>query len=259
MLWSFAFLAIVLTVIRGWGELRTGLRRAVLVPLAIGAVFLSINWGTYVAAVQAGLVDEASLGYFINPLVSVGLGVAFLGERLRRAQWAAVALAVAAVVVLTVAMGHPPYISLVLAFSFGVYGLIKKQVPMGAAQSLTLETLVLLPVAIGILAVGESAGTAALGHTGPGMLALLAFLGPITAIPLMAFGAAARRIPLATLGLLQYLTPVVQFILGVVVFHDAMTTGRWAGFVLVWVALLVFTIDTLIARREPELAVVEPD
>lgn len=261
VIWSLLFLAVVLTVIRGWPSLIASTSRRVLGLLSLGAITLSINWGTYVWAVQANQVVESSLGYFINPLVSVALGVAFLGERLRRAQWVAVGIAILAVVVLTIATGRPPWISLVLAFSFGSYGLFKKKANVGAVQSLALETAVLLPVALGVLAVLEADGSAALGHTTTGTTALLVLLGPVTAIPLIAFGAAATRIPLSTLGLMQYFTPVVQFILGLVVFGETMSAGKWVGFIMVWVALVVFTVDTFRSARSgvSTLSVAEPD
>ena len=263
VIWSLVFLAIVLTVTRGWRSTRASLNPRVLGLLTAGAVVLSINWGTYVYAVQESLVVEASLGYFINPLVSVALGVLFLGERLRTAQWAAVGVALIAVVALTLALGHPPWISLALAFSFGSYGLFKKRADISALGSLTVETTVLLPVALAIVLAAQAAGTATLGHTDWSTTTLLVLLGPVTAIPLIAFGAAATRLPLSVIGVMQYMTPILQFILGLVVFHEAMSTGRWIGFVLVWIALVIFTIDTVRASRAQRpvstLAVAEPD
>lgn len=263
VIWSLAFLAIVLTVTSGWRATGASLNARVLGLLTAGAVVLSINWGTYVYAVQENLVVEASLGYFINPLVSVALGVLFLGERLRPAQWSAVAVALIAVVVLTVAIGHPPWISLALAFSFGSYGLFKKRADISALGSLTVETMVLLPFALAILIAAQAAGTVTFGHTDWSTTTLLVLLGPVTAIPLVAFGAAATRLPLSVIGVMQYMTPILQFILGIVVFHEAMSTGRWFGFVLVWIALVIFTIDTLRASRAQRpvnaLSVAEPD
>lgn len=262
VIWSLAFLAVLLTAMRGWRHLRHSLDRLTLIRLALGAVFLSINWGTYVWAVQMNMVVDASLGYFINPLVSVALGVLFLGERLRRNQWLAVILAFIAVLVLTFAMGHPPIVALVLATSFGLYGLFKKQAAIGAVQSLTVETAVLAPLAIMVMAWTQFGGTAVLGHTTWNLTLLLVLLGPVTAIPLIAFGASATRVPLSTLGLLQYVTPIVQFILALTVFGEAMSTWRWIGFVLVWIALAVFTIDTLRGPRgstDEQLTVAVPD
>ena len=244
VVWSLVFLAFVLLVIRGWRNLvRTMRSKHTFGLLALAAVFLSINWGVYVWAVQSNLVVEASLGYFINPLVSVGLGVVILRERLRHLQWAAVGLAIVAVIDLAVAMGHPPWISLVLASSFGVYGLLKKVVDVGSVPSLTIETIVLTPVALIIILIALRGGHAGLIQNGPGTTALLVLLGPVTAIPLIAFGAAATRVPLSSLGLMQFLTPTLQFITAITIFHESMTTGRWLGFIIVWLALGLFGFD----------------
>ena len=238
--------------------------------LALAAVFLSINWGVYVWAVQSNFVIEASLGYFINPLVSVGLGVVIFRERLRHLQWAAVGLAVLAVIVLAVAMGHLPWISLVLATSFGIYGLLKKVVGVGSVPSLTIETVVLTPIALIIILIAIQGGDAGIVADGHGTTALLVMLGPVTAIPLIAFGAAATRIPLSTLGLMQFLTPTLQFIMGITIFHESMTTGRWVGFIIVWLALGLFAFDIVRHSKSvkqegvspsllDDLEVVEPD
>ena len=244
VVWSLVFLAFVLLVIRGWRNLvRTMRSKPTFGLLALAAVFLSINWGVYVWAVQSNLVVEASLGYFINPLVSVGLGVVILRERLRHLQWAAVGIAIVAVIVLAVAMGHPPWISLVLATSFGIYGLLKKVADVGSVASLTIETIVLTPVALMIILIELQGGHAGLIQDGPGTTALLVLLGPVTAIPLLAFGAAATRIPLSSLGLMQFLTPTLAFITAITIFHESMTTGRWLGFIIVWLALGLFGFD----------------
>jgi chloramphenicol-sensitive protein RarD len=232
--------------------------------LAIAGLVLAVNWGVYIYAVDSDQVVEASLGYFINPLVSVALGVLVLSERLRTGQWAAVAIAVVAVLVLTASYGHPPWIALILAFSFGTYGLLKKQVGAGAVESLAVETAVLAPVALVILAIGVAHGQSALASGDWGTVALLVLLGPVTAIPLMAFGGAATRIPLSTLGLMQYMTPIVQFILAVVVFGEVMSTAKWIGFGLVWMSLVVMTADGLRHARHgrtvvDDLEVMEPD
>ena len=271
VVWSLVLLAIILWIMRGWRDcFRTMRSTRTFGLLALAAVFLSINWGVYVWAVQSDEVVEASLGYFINPLVSVGLGVVILRERLRRPQWVAVGLAVAAVLVLAFAMGQPPWISLVLASSFGIYGLLKKVVGVGSVPSLTIETVVLAPVALVIILTAIHGGSAGIVQSGPGTTALLVMLGPVTAIPLIAFGAAATRIPLSSLGLMQFLTPTLQFILGITIFHEAMTTGRWVGFILVWIALGIFGFDIIrharIAgatgespSRIKDLEVAEPD
>jgi chloramphenicol-sensitive protein RarD len=232
--------------------------------LAIAAAFLALNWGVYVYAVSTDQVVEASLGYFINPLVSVGLGVLLLRERLRSGQWIAVGIAVLAVAVLAVSYGRLPWISLILAFSFGIYGLLKKQVGVGAVESLTIETAALSPVALVVMIVMASSHSSALTSASTGTVLLLILLGPVTAIPLLAFGGAATRIPLSTLGLMQYFTPVFQFLLGVFVFGETMSTTRWLGFLLVWLSLVVMSVDGLRNARNGRrpidaLEVIEPD
>ncbi len=262
MIWSLVFLGIIITLTRSWAQVLIAARsRRNTGLLAVAAAFLALNWGVYVWAVISDQVVEASLGYFINPLVSVALGVVVLRERLRTLQWAAVGIAVMAVAVLTFSYGRPPWISIVLAVSFGVYGLIKKQVGLGAVESLTIETATLAPLALVVLAVVAARGDAGLLSGDPGVTVLLVLLGVVTAIPLLAFGGAANRIPLSTLGLMQYLTPVFQFIIGVAVFDEAMTTSRWVGFVLVWISLLVMSIDGLrhARSRTSNLEVIEPD
>lgn len=265
VVWSLVFLAILTTVTRTWARtLLTARERRDVVRLGIAAMFLAVNWGFYVYAVATNQVVEASLGYFINPLVSVGLGVLVLRERLRTGQWLAVGIAILAVGVLTVSYGRLPWISLILAFSFGIYGLIKKQVGTGAVESLTIETAVLAPLAVVVMIVMAGSGSSSITSDGAGTVALLVLLGPVTAIPLLAFGGAATRIPLSTLGLMQYLTPVFQFLLGVFVFGEAMSTTRWLGFLLVWISLVVMSVDGLPnarVNRRPidDLEVTEPD
>jgi chloramphenicol-sensitive protein RarD len=194
-------------------------------------------------------VIETSLGYFINPLVTVVMGVVILRERLRPVQWAAVGLAAVAVLILTVDYGRPPWIALILAFSFGTYGLIKKKVNVGAVESLGVETgTLLVPAAVFLIAL-EVNGTGAFAHAGLRTDLLLVGAGVITAVPLLFFGAAAIRVPLTTLGLLQYLAPIIQFALGVIVFREAVPPVRLVGFALVWTALAVLTAETLAHRR----------
>ncbi|MEU3409460.1 EamA family transporter RarD [Streptomyces sp. NPDC006670] len=246
MVWSLAVVAVTLLALRRWrwiGELVRQPRKLGLTALA--ASVISVNWGLYIWSVNNGHVVEASLGYFINPLVTIALGVLVLGERLRRAQWAAVGVGFAAVVVLAVGYGRPPWISLALACSFATYGLIKKKLAMGGLESLTAETALLFLPALGYLLWLGVEGRSTFTSQGLGHSALLASTGLVTAIPLICFGAAAIRVPLSTLGLLQYLAPVFQFALGVVYFHEAMPPERWAGFGLVWVALVVLTWDAL--------------
>ncbi|MFE7047926.1 EamA family transporter RarD [Streptomyces californicus] len=257
MVWSLGVVTIALLAVRRWawiGELVRDRRKLALISVA--AATITVNWGLYIWAVNNGQVVEASLGYFINPLVTIAMGVLLLGERLRPVQWVAVATGLAAVLVLAIGYGRPPWISLVLAFSFATYGLVKKKVNMGGLESLAAETAVLFVPALGFLlwlaATGKSTFTA--GGTGHGFL--LAATGIVTAIPLICFGAAAVRVPLSTLGLLQYLAPIFQFGLGVVYFKESMPPERWAGFALVWLALSLLTWDALrTARRNRALAV----
>lgn len=254
MVWSLAVVAVALLALRRWkwlGELLRQPRKLALT--AIAATVISVNWGLYIWAVNNGHVVEASLGYFINPLVTIALGVLVLGERLRRAQWAAVGISFAAVLVLAVGYGRPPWISLALAFSFAAYGLIKKKLGMGGLESLTAETAILFLPALGYLLWLGAEGQSTFTSQGLGHSALLASTGLVTAIPLVCFGAAAIRVPLSTLGLLQYMAPVFQFGLGVLYFHEAMPPERWAGFALVWLALVLLTWDALRgARRSRE-------
>jgi chloramphenicol-sensitive protein RarD len=248
IVWTVVVLAAVLPVAGGFRWIRTlGARRARL--LALAAALITVNWGMYIYGVNSRHVVETSLGYFINPLVTVALAVLVLGERLRRAQWAAVAIATLAVVVLTVNYGHPPWISLTLAFSFGFYGLVKNRVGVDGTHSLAVETAFLVLPAAAYLAYLGLSGTGTFTTHGTGHAALLVAAGPVTAIPLVLFGAAAIRVPLATIGTLQYLAPVMQFLIGVLIRHEPMPPVRLAGFSLVWIALLVFTADALRSRR----------
>jgi chloramphenicol-sensitive protein RarD len=248
--WSLLVMAVLTVTLRRTSQLRAILRnRRVLLLLLVAAAVISVNWGGFIYGVNADRVVEVSLGYFINPLVTVLLGVLVLGERLRPRQWVAVGIAALAVLVLTVDYGHPPWIACVLAASFGTYGLAKKKAGVEAVESLTFETLVLTPVALGYLVWLSLAGrghftTAGLGHS-----LLLASTGLVTAVPLICFGAAAIRIPMTTLGLLQYLAPTIQFVLGLVAFHEGLSFVKWIGFVLVWLALALFTVDALRHRH----------
>ncbi|MFI6286812.1 EamA family transporter RarD [Streptomyces sp. NPDC051018] len=250
MAWSLVVVALALLVLKRWswmGELIRDPRRLGLVTVA--ALVIAVNWGVYIWAVNSGKVVEASLGYFINPLVTIAIGVLLLKERLRPAQWVAVGTGALAVLVLTIGYGQPPWISLILAFSFAAYGLAKKKINIGGLESLAAETVVLFLPALGFLLWLGSRGEAAFGTEGVGHAALLASTGLVTAVPLVCFGAAAIRVPLSTIGLLQYLAPVFQFLLGVLYFHEAMPPERWAGFTLVWLALTVLTWDALRTAR----------
>ena len=217
--------------------------------LAVAAVVIAINWGTYIWGVNNGHVVETSLGYFINPLVTVLMGVVILGERLRTLQWVALGIAAVAVVGLTVEYGRPPWVALVLAFSFGSYGLAKKKANVGAIESLTVETMLLAPFAGAYILWLVAQGTSTFGTEGAGHAVLLVSTGIVTAVPLIFFGAAATRVSLTTIGLLQYLAPTIQFAIGVLVFQEEMTPMRWAGFGLVWIALVMFTYEAINHRR----------
>lgn len=250
IVWSVLTMVLVLVLWRRVDAFRALLRdRRKVLLLAAAAVVITINWGGYIWGVNNDRVVETSLGYFINPLVTVLMGVLVLGERLRRLQWVAMGVALLAVVLLAVDYGRPPWVALVLAFSFGTYGLLKKQAAVEAVESITLETLVMAPVALAYVAFLAETGRSNFGSHGLGHALLITTTGIITAVPLMLFGAAAIRVSMVSLGLLQYLAPTIQFVLGLVVFHEDMPASRWIGFSLVWVALVVFTVEALNHRR----------
>ncbi len=246
--WSLVILLIVLTLTSRFAWItRLGRRRVALLTLA--SVLITVNWGMFIYGVNSGQVVETSLGYFINPLVTVALAVAVLGEKLSRLQCVAVVIAAVAVAVLAVDYGRPPWIALTLAFSFGTYGLVKNRAGVGGTQSLAFETAVLFLPAVAYLAWLSLSGASTFATEGAGHATLLAVGGIVTAAPLICFGAAAIRLPLITLGLIQYLTPTLQFLIGVLVYGEDMPTSRLAGFVLVWIALAVFTADVIRAAR----------
>lgn len=250
MVWSLIVVGVLLLALRRWAwlaELIRQPRRLALVATA--ATVVSVNWGVYIWAVNAGHVVESSLGYFINPLVTIGLAVLVLHERLRPVQWVAVGIGCAAVAVLAVGYGRLPWIALVLAFSFGSYGLVKKKVAMGGLESLAAETAVQFLPALAFLAVLGARGDSTFTRHGPDHAALLALSGVATAVPLICFGMSANRLPLSTLGLIQYLAPVFQFLIGVLHFHETMSAEQWAGFLLVWSALVLLTWDALRTGR----------
>jgi chloramphenicol-sensitive protein RarD len=257
VVWSLLFCVLLITVTRSWGALAAAFRnRAVFGALTIASALIAVNWLTYTYGVTTGQAVEASLGYFINPLVSVLLGVIVLKEKLRALQWAAVGIGFVAVGVLTVSYGKLPWIALTLAFSFGLYGFVKKRVgpKVDAVTSLSVETMVLAPAAGATMVFLGISGSATLTSQGTGHFWLLAASGVLTAVPLLFFGASARRLPLTTIGLLQYVAPVLQFIVALVVFREAMTPDRWIGFGVVWLALLVLTVDMLRATRKNSVA-----
>jgi chloramphenicol-sensitive protein RarD len=243
VLWSLVLVAIVVTVSQRWTAIRALLRQPRRVGLiALAATVIAVNWGTYIYGVSSGRVVETSLGYFINPLVTVLLGVFVLGERLRPVQWVAIAVGGLAVGVLTMDYGHVPWLALTLAFSFGLYGLIKKRLGVAAVDGLTVESgALVLPALIYVIVLGGHGG-ATFGHDGI-RTALLILGGAVTAVPLLLFAGAANRIPLSTIGLLQYLAPILQLACGVLIFHEPMPLPRLAGFALVWLALGIFAGD----------------
>lgn len=250
IVWSLLLITVVVLIGRNWTAVRTLFRdRRTLGLLTAASVLIGINWGTFIYAVNAGFVVETSLGYFITPLVSVVAGVALFRERLRRLQWLAVSIAALGVIVLTVDYGRPPFLAIVLATSFGIYGIIKKLVPTSATLGLGVESAVLVIPALITLVVLESNGSAQFGPAGWWFSLLLVSSGVLTAIPLLLFAAAARRVKMTTLGLLQYITPTMQFLLGVTVFGESMPLGRLLGFCVVWAALVVFSLDGLLTYR----------
>jgi chloramphenicol-sensitive protein RarD len=255
IVWSFALLAVVLGITRNWAWLRTVGRDPKLVGrIALAAVLLAANWTTYVWCVTHGNVVETALGYFIAPLGTVFIGVVVLHERLRRAQVGALALAVLAVLVLTVGYGSVPWFALVLGTTWSVYGLLKRLVPLSSIQSLTAETLVLLPAAVGLVIVLEAAGDGITSTATAWQMVLVVLSGAVTTVPLLLFAAAAKRVPFTTLGPLQYVVPTINFLLGVAVYGEPMPAWRLAGFALVWVALAVITVDSVHAARRYRVA-----
>ncbi len=262
-MWSLAFCAILLTVTRAWRSVGNVFRSPRLLGLLIGAaVAISVNWTTYVYSVATDQVVEAALGYFINPLLTVAMGVVVLRERLRPIQWMAIAMAAVGVVIIGIGESAAPWVGLILAFTFACYGLFKKMAGVNALPSLSVETIVLAPFAFLVLVAIESSGSTAIASHGWGMGALLAFLGPVTAIPLLAYAAAANRLPLAFLGILQYITPTAIFLLGITLFQETVNTVEWVGFGLIWIALAVFSANAWRNARRPNeadvLEVAEP-
>lgn len=257
--WSLIVMAVLVVAARRTAQFRANLRNPrVRNLLTLAAVLVTCNWGTYIWGVNHKHVVETSLGYFINPLVTVLMGVLILGERLRRWQWIALGLATAAVVALTVEYGQPPWIALILAFSFGSYGLCKKKANVGAVESLAFETTVLAPFALAYIVFLTATGASHFTNSGAGHAALLVGTGIVTAVPLICFGGAATRLSMTMLGMLQYLAPVIQFLLGVFALHEPMPPMRWVGFVLVWLALAMFSAESYLHRREAGREVVEP-
>lgn len=261
VLMSLAFCVILLAITGGWARVAALIRdRRTLLLMAAAAVAIYLNWQIYVLAALSGHVIEGSLGYFINPIVTVLLGVLVLREKVRPAQWVALVIAFAAILVIAIGYGSFPWIALALAFSFGTYGLIKRVVgpKVDALAGLTLETAWLLPVAaVQLVLVGTIGGGIAFGSNGPGHTIAMLLAGVVTTVPLLLFASGARRIPLVALGMTQFLAPILQFVYGWLFLHEAMPPERWVGFGLVWVALAVLMTDMIVTSRPPRRASLE--
>jgi chloramphenicol-sensitive protein RarD len=250
--WSFILLILIILLTNQWKEFRS----AALTPKVVGiysiaSVLLTINWLVYVWGVNSGFIVETSLGYFINPLFSVLLGVILLRERLRPAQWIPVTIAAIGVIYLTLVYGRLPWIALTLAFSFGFYGLVKKLAPLGSLYGLTLETGIAFPFALIYLLFVESGGTAAFLHESASTTILLIGAGAVTTIPLLMFASAAKAIPLTVIGLLQYIAPTLQFLIGIFLYKEPFDRSHFIGFGIVWVALIIFWVENFLAHRMP--------
>jgi chloramphenicol-sensitive protein RarD len=251
VVWSSLFLVTVTLIRRDWTRFRKSIAKPrVLLVYLLSAILLAVNWLVYIYGINSEQIVETSLGYFINPLFSVALGVIFLRERLRPMQWVPIGLAAIGVLYLTLQYGSLPWIALALAFSFGMYGLIKKIAPLGALHGVTLETGILFLPALSYLVYVESQSTGAFGHLGWDVTLLLALSGIITALPLLLFASAAQAIPLVLVGILQYIAPTVQFLLGVFLYQEPFTLTLLVGFIIIWLALLIFTMEGVYTRRK---------
>ncbi len=258
ILWSLLAVVLVLAVTRSFGSTAGVFRdRRKLGLLAIAAALIAVNWGTFIYAVNSDHVIECSLGYFITPLVSAAFGVMVFRERLRSQQGLAFAIGAVAVVVLTVDYGRPPWIALILAASFGSYGLVKKLANVGAAESLAIETLILVAPAVACISALQGMGEGTLTNHGGDHVLLLMASGPVTAIPLLFFAGAIIRVPMIWMAMLQYLAPVLQFLVGLLIVGETMPPSRWIGFGLVWLAIAVLTADLLHAARRIRVAAVQ--
>ncbi len=258
IVWSCVVLLMFTARSNEWSTLRTAVRSTrVLGIYTAAAIVIAVIWLIFVWAVNVGQIVQTSLGYFINPLLSVVFGVMFFRERLRPLQWVSVALAGAGVLYLTIALGSPPWIALSLAASFGTYGLMKKIAPLSAVQGLVLETSILFPPAAAYLISAEISGTGALLHSGPVRDALMFAAGPVTTLPLLLFAAGVRRIPLSLVGILQYINPTMQILIAILVYREPFTRVQLVGFSLVWAALVLFAVDGFVSHRWPQLGVTE--
>ncbi|GAA4557525.1 EamA family transporter RarD [Pseudonocardia xishanensis] len=251
LLWTSVLMAGVLTLLRGWGALRA-LSAGGRARVAAAAALITVNWGVFIYGVAVDRVVDIALGYYISPLVSTLLAILVLRERPSRAQVAALVVATVAVLVIGIGSGSPPWLGLALAGAFGVYGLLEKTVALPATASLTAESLVVAPLAVAYIGVLQATGHGTFTDHGGGHVALMVLSGPVTALPLLLYGAAARRIPLTVLSTLMYLTPTLQFLWGVLVLDETMPPTRWVGFGLVWGALTIFTVDLVRSSRRPQ-------
>jgi chloramphenicol-sensitive protein RarD len=250
VVWSAVFLAVILTLTQRWQAVgRCFATRKLLLPLTLSAVLVGINWLVYIFSVSQERISEASLGYYVTPLVSVVIGLCVFRERLRPWQWVAVGVAAAGVTSMAIAMGQWPWIALTLAISFGCYGAIRKVVPVDGLIGLTVETLVLVPACIGYFVIASQAGSLTATTDRAGLVGLVALSGIVTAVPLLCFGQAARRLPLTMMGFLQYLAPTLQLLIAVFVLGERLQTG-WSHFVLIWTALVIFSVESLVYARE---------
>lgn len=246
MVWSLFFLVIINLLLRNWNRIFTAMRdRRVMLLLLIAAIAVTTNWGLYIWAVTNGHVIDSSLGYFINPLINVALGIFVFSERLRPIQWIAISIAALGVLWLTLNTGSIPWIGLILGFSFSIYGMLKKLANLDGVESLTIESIWVFPIALGYLIFLGVTGNLVFGSAGASHTFFAIMAGLFTALPLLAFGAAAVRIPYSSMGILQYLSPTIQFIIGYFIVGETMTGERWIGYILVWIALAIFASDAL--------------
>lgn len=256
--WSFIALIIFILATKQWQNFRAAAFNAKMIGMyAVAGILLSINWLIYVWGVNAGFIVETSLGYFINPLLSILMGVIFLRERLRLAQWMPVILAALGVAYLTFVYGRPPWIALSLAFSFGFYGLVKKLAPLGSLYGLTLETAIVFPLALIYLAFVQMNGTGVFLHNNAQVNFLLVGAGIVTTIPLLMFASAAKQIPLTMIGILQYIAPTLQFLIGIFIYKEPFDRAHLIGFGIVWVALIIFLVENFIGYRMPATPIAE--
>lgn len=250
IIWSAVVLLVPIFVAGNWPEFRRAAHsRRAIVLYTIAAVTVAINWFVYVWAVNAGFIVQTALGYFINPLVTVLLGVIVFREKLRRWQWTAIGLAAAGVVYLTIYYHTLPWIALALALSFGTYGMVKKAAPLGAVHGLALETAILFLPALAFLLYQDHTGQGTFVHAGWQQTSLMIAAGPVTTAPLLLFAAAAKRIPLSVMGMLQFINPTIQFLLGVFLYHEPFARGQLVGFACVWGALALFVVEGYTTRR----------